>query len=147
MRPDLDKYLAEFDSAVLTGVDADGYPFSVRCRPEPAGKQALRVTLPEDVSIRPGPAGLLCHSHDKRLLRLQSFVVRGRLEKAQGHWTFHPREFRPGLGLGGTVPMMRAVSAARRRAGRYLGSRGLARPRIRWDSLNAAKVRARHQSR
>ena len=51
--------LADFGSAVLTGVDASGYPFSLRCQPEPDGvAQVLRVRVPQYANIQPGPAGL-----------------------------------------------------------------------------------------
>ena len=35
MWAEITKYLYEFESAVLSGLDEAGYPFSERCRPYP----------------------------------------------------------------------------------------------------------------
>jgi hypothetical protein len=63
------EHLADFPSAVLTGVDAEGYPFSIRCRPEPDGDtQVMWIRLPaNNTPIQPGPASLLYHKHDENL--------------------------------------------------------------------------------
>jgi hypothetical protein len=60
------KHLPGFESAVLTGLDTEGYPYSVRCRPytDPVGR-VLRMRLPAGGTMRPGPASLLCHRHDE----------------------------------------------------------------------------------
>lgn len=53
------KNLAAFPSAVLTGLDADGYPFSVRVKPQPdSTRQVLHVQLPPEMPIRPGGAAV-----------------------------------------------------------------------------------------
>ena len=73
--------LADFPTAVVTGVDDTGYPFSLRCKPEPDhSTQTLRLHLPEGTRIRVGPASLLCHRHDEQLWNLKSFLVRGEVE-------------------------------------------------------------------
>jgi hypothetical protein len=103
MWPEIREHLYQFDSAVLTGLDAGGYPFSVRCRPYPdkSGAEVLRVALPADTPIRPGPASLLCHRHDENLWNLKSFLVRGSLGHDVGGWNFEPIRFFPGVGIGG----------------------------------------------
>ena len=82
MWPELLRRLPRFPSAVLTGLDASGRPVSVRCQPTPDQQaQVLRVAIPDGLELAPGPAGLLCHHHDEQLWRLNSFLVRGGLER------------------------------------------------------------------
>lgn len=132
------KHLADFSSAVLTGVDQAGYPFSVRCKPEPdADEQVLRVQVPEYTNIQPGPAGLLCHKHDEQLWNLKSFILRGSLERGVNGWIFCPHRLTPGAGIGGLFGMVRFLRSGRRIAKRYLDERGLERPSIPWDRVNA----------
>jgi hypothetical protein len=144
MWAEITKYLYQFESAVLSGLDEEGYPFSVRCRPYPdaSGAEVLRVWLPPHTVLRPGPASLLCHSHDENLWNLRSFLVRGVLKKDDGGWSFEPVQFIPGAGIGGFPAMIRFFTGARRNARRYLKKRRLARPRILWDEINAAKKKA-----
>ena len=144
MWAEITRYLYRFESAVLSGLDDAGYPFSARCRPYPdaSGAEVLRVWLPPDTPLRPGQASLLCHSHDEKLWNLESFLVRGVLIKDDGGWSFEPRQFVPGAGIGGLPAMIRFFTGSRRRAGRYLKKRGLARPRISWDEINAVKKEA-----
>jgi hypothetical protein len=141
MRAEITRHLYEFESAVLSGLDEEGYPFSVRCRPYPdtTGAEALKIWLPPGTPIRPGPASLLCHSHDENLWNLKSFLVRGVLVKDAGGWSFEPGRFIPGLGIGGLPAMIRFFFGSRRKASRYLRERNLARPSIPWDEINAAK--------
>ena len=129
MWDDLMKHLPDFESAVLTAVDDEGYPFSVRCWPYPeAVVEVLRVQLPADMPIEPGPASLLCHKHDENLWNLQSFLVRGVLNRDERGWCFEPRRFVPGAGIGGLPATLRFFINSRRNATRYLEKRGLARP-------------------
>jgi hypothetical protein len=55
---DLVRSLARYPTAVLTVNDATGYPFSVRCVPEPdPARQVLKVTMPRIWTprrVRPG---------------------------------------------------------------------------------------------
>ena len=130
MWSDITKHLPAFESAVLTGVDAEGYPFSVRCWPYPDGALArmLRVQLPAGTLIQPGPASLLCHKHDENLWNLRSFLVRGALSRDERGWSFEPLRFIPGAGIGGLPAMARFFIGSRRNARGYLKKRGLARP-------------------
>ena len=143
MWDDIIKHLPDFESAVLTGVDAEGYPFSVRCRPDlDDAAEVLRVQLPSGTPLQPGPAGLLCHKHDENLWKLKSFLVRGTLSRDERGWKFEPLRFIPGAGIGGLPAMARFFTGSRRNAARYLKKRGLARPRIPWDEINAVKKQA-----
>ena len=138
------RHLPSFESAVLTGLDGEGYPYSVRCRAriDPTAR-TLRVRLPTAVSLRPGPASLLCHGHDKNMWNLKSFLVRGTLTRDDPGWSFLPQRFVPGAGIGGPMGTVRFVIGSRRNARRYLKKRGLPRPRIPWGEINAIKAQAR----
>ena len=130
------RYLRKYPSAVLTGLDSTGYPFSVRCQSVPDDLlQALRVAVPDAIDLRPGPASLLCHSHNLFLWNLHSFLVRGSLERIHGSWIFRPAHFVPGIGVGGLAGMIRFATSKRRAANRYLQRRGLERPKVPWSEL------------
>ncbi len=143
MWDEIAEHLPGFESAVLTGLDAEGYPYSVRCRPrtDPV-RRVLRVRLFEGIPVRPGPASLLCHSHDENLWNLKSFLVRGELGRDARGWKFHPQRFIPGAGIGGPASMLRLFAGSRRTARRYLERRGLPRPRVPWEEIIAIKARA-----
>ena len=143
MWDEITKSLAQFPDAVLTTVEADGYPLSIRCQPQAdAATRVLRVPTAGGVDLRPGPASLLCHSHDENLWKLRAFLVRGRIETGDGSWVFHPQKFIPGGGMGGPLGDVRAIVGARRTAKRYLTQRGLARPAIPWDRIKAKRHQA-----
>lgn len=132
------KYLPDFSSAVLTGVDAAGYPISVRCKPEPSTEsKVIRVQVPECAGIKAGPAGLLFHQHDEQMWNIKSFLLRGKIEKESRGWIFHPQRFAPGWGIGGLISMVRLVRSGRQTAKNYLRKRDLNRPKIQWDEIRA----------
>jgi hypothetical protein len=135
------KSLAIFSSAVLTGLDADGYPFSVRCTLRPDHeRQVLNVHLPAASGIQPGLAGLLCHSHDEWLWNLKSFGIQGRLEQEAGGWVFHPLRFIPGAGMEGPLGQFRMIQKGRKSAQQYLEKRGLPRPAVDWQGIKALRA-------
>jgi hypothetical protein len=103
------------------------------------------VDIRLETPVGPGPASLLCHRHDENLWNLKSLLVRGTLVRGDGEWTFRPERFVPGAGIGGPTAMVRFVAGARKTAGRYLEKRGLARPRIPWDEINAIKAQIREE--
>jgi hypothetical protein len=132
MWPELLRRLPRFASAVLTGLDTSGHPVSVRCQPTPDPQaQVLRVAVPDGLGLAPGPAGLLCHHHDEQLWRLDSFLVRGGLERHDQGWVFRPYQL-----VGGMRPTpvgnLRLMRTGRRTAKRYLAARSLRRPKIPW---------------
>jgi hypothetical protein len=139
-------HLDEYRNAVLTGLDARGYPYSVRCSPRPDGAtRTLLMRASPGTLIQPGPAGLLCHRHDDRLWNQRSFLVRGIIEGEGLQWSFQPQQYIEGVGYGGMLGLVRFVIGARRAANAYLAKRGLPRPSIPWDAVIAAK-RAAHPS-
>ncbi len=148
MWDELYKYLPTYPGAVVTDIGRSGYPFSIRCRPEhDAGARVLRVLLPEYADIQPGPAGLLCHTHDEQLWNLKSVLVRGSLEQDSKGWLFRPQQFIPGAGIGGMIGMIKFLRDGRRTTKQYLNKRGLTRPTIAWEEIHATwaevkKIRA-----
>ncbi len=130
MWAEIERRAPEFESAVLTGLDAQGNPYSLRCRPElDRDAQVLRVCMPTSSEIVPGPAGLLYHRHDERLSGLASFLVRGTLVQDGRGWAFHPLRYVPGVGVQGLRGWLRFVLDGRRNARRYLAKRGWSPPR------------------
>jgi hypothetical protein len=131
------KYLSEFPSAILSGCDNLGYPYSVRCIPIPdANKQVLQLQLSEVAALQPGPASLLCYEHDEWIDNMRSFVVRGTLEQGDG-WLFRPEQFIPGVGIGFLGGMPNFARESRRVSKRYLEKRGLSRPQVDWDEVDS----------
>ena len=144
MWDEIEKYLPTFPSAVLNALDAEGRPYSVRCRPGiKRSERILRLDLSAESAFRSGPASLLCHGHDEELWNLKLFLVRGRLERGEDGWTFVPGRFIPGAGIGGALSTVRAIVEMRRSAAAYLKKRGLARPRIPWGEIEAVKAQAK----
>ena len=130
--------LGRYDSAVLAAHGTDGYPVSARCVPAPDERAGtFSLTLSDDPGFVAGPAWLLCHYHDLGLWSLRSFGARGSLERTPEGWRFRPATFVPGMG--GIVATARLFLAGRRRARRYLVSRGLLPPAVPWDRINAIK--------
>lgn len=143
MWPEILTRLQDFSSAVLTGLDADGYPTSVRCHPQPDhDAKVLQVEVPGDLEILPGPAGLLCHQHDEQLWRLKSFLVRGTLEHDHQGWVFRPGRLVRGMDRT-LVSNLQLMRSGRRTTKRYLAARGLSRPAVPWSQLAALKEEAR----
>jgi len=122
MWTEIEKYLPLFESAVLSATDGEGYPYSVRCRPEqdrPAG--TLRIDLAGGTNVQAGPASLLYHSHDEEL------------------WT---EKFIPSVGIGGPLGTVRMVLGVRKATAAYLNKRNLERPRIPWAEIADLKEEA-----
>jgi hypothetical protein len=135
---DLLKYSAQFKSAVLTGLDADGYPYSIRCFPAiNESRQLIRVAPANGAAIEPGRAGLLFHRHNEQLWDLKIFQVRGRLEQDSQGWLFYPEQLIHGSGLRHPLHAVATIFNMRRAAKMYLAKRGLPRPRIPWQDIKA----------
>lgn len=136
MWDDLVRHLGGFPDGVLTWVDGDGCPASVRCLPRADhDRRVLSLGRVPGATPSAGPASLLCHSHDDRLGRLRSFLVRGQLGPDGPDWVLTPGALVPGPGVAGPLADLRTFLAARRRAGRYLARRQLARPAVPWQRL------------
>ena len=130
----IQRYLPEFDSAVLTGLDETRRPYSLRCSVRLADR-ALALTLSPHMPLQAGPASLLFHKHDERLWNLKSFLLRGPLVERKDDWRFRPETFVPGVGIGGLLSYVRFLVSGRRTTTRYLRQRGLARPQVAWDEF------------
>ena len=139
--------LRDFTDAVLTAMDSSGYPVSLRCRPSPSPEEgALRVPAPSWFDGVPGPASLMCHSHDDELGKLQGFFVRGELDRDGGELVFHPARFSRSV-AGSPLEILRLGRQTRRAARRYLKHRGLERPKVPWERIEAAKKQAQERRR
>ena len=115
---------------------SDGYPYSLRCRPAlNAERQVLAMDLPPGVPLQAGPACLLCHTHDEHLWNLKSFVLRGTLERQAGSWVFVPRQFIPGMGIGGWRSYLRFVRHGRAATRAFFAKRGQPVPKVAWSEL------------
>ena len=143
MWAEIARYVPTFRDAVLSAPDGAGYPCSVRCAPRlDAAGRIVRVAVPPGVELRPGPASLLCHSHDEQLWHLRSCNVRGTLERDEQGWLLRPSRFIAGGGTGGALATLRLVRDLRRTAGRYLATRGLPAPVVPWERIKEAKATA-----
>jgi hypothetical protein len=130
------KHLPEYQTGVLTGIDAEGYPYSLRCKPQiDTTQQILRISLPDYVTIKPGPASILCHYHNEKLWDLKNFVLRGTIEQSNSVWLFRPTQFI--AGAGNYKGLFKLIQDGRRAAKQYLIKRNLNRPRIPWDKIKA----------
>jgi hypothetical protein len=129
-------YLCSFPDAVLTGINTQGYPVSVRCHPQvDETEHVLRVRLPADIQILPGPAGLLCHSHDEKLWHQKSFALQGTLEHQGDSSLFHVQRFLPGINMAGSPGLLTTLIHVRRTMKRILRKRGLPQPSVPWDQM------------
>jgi hypothetical protein len=133
------KWLGKFDEAVLTVLDADGYPVSVRvgALTYDAATGKLPAALPDVLRAVEGPANLLCHYHDEKMWKLKAIQVRGRLEKRNGEWDFVSTSFKapPKLAL------LSFLKDIRTSAQKYLDKRGLERPEVNWAAVKEIKRR------
>jgi len=129
--------LATYTSAVLVTRTDDGMPSLRRVRvtgPGAAGR--LRLFLPPDADLRPGPASLLAHFHDEQLWSLRSVVVVGELIDTDP-WTFRPERIVGGGGSVNPVRLVREMRRLRSTARGYLEKRSLARPEVAWSGIRA----------
>ena len=90
------KELAKFPEAVLSALDPEGYPVSVRQsapRYDPAAGR-FTVVWPPDLPVAEGLATVLCHYHDEKLWNIKQLQIKGRLEREADHWVFTSSAFR-----------------------------------------------------
>jgi hypothetical protein len=138
------EWFNKFDGAVLTVVDSDGYPASIRVDPRAydVATGELPTTLSDELHAAEGPAGLLCHSHDEKLWNLQMIDIKGHIEKRQDAWAFVVGDFQPPSKLA----FLSFIRGARRAANKYLERRGLKRPEVNWAAVKEIQRRARTAS-
>jgi len=142
---EITRTMAQYDTAVLTFVDAAGFPLSVRCVPQMDGtRQVIRVKLPPDVVAQPGPASLMSHYHDNQMWNLRGYNVVGELEKeGEEGWVLRPRRLLPGLDSGGMLAQFKMLVKSRRVVQQYLDKRGLSRPKVDWAGIKKLQAEAR----
>jgi hypothetical protein len=137
------KWLGKFDEAVLTGLDADGYPVSIRVdsRNYDATTGRLPAPLPSALRFVEGPANLLSHSHDEKLWHLNAIQIKGRLETRDGGRVFQSTSF----DAPSKLVFFQFLANARRAGQKYLDKRGLQRPTINWSAVKEIQRRGSAQ--
>jgi hypothetical protein len=120
-----------YDTAVLSVVAPDGFPFSMRV-PVSADRRSRLVFIDADATVAPLQPGLACvtaHDHEPDLAWRRNFHVRGDLVERGGGWALVPHRLVPGFELppGGsltrTIGNFGKIRRFRRRAKRELRSR------------------------
>jgi hypothetical protein len=135
------KWLGKFEKAVLTTLDSDGYPVSVRVdsRAYDAATGELRATLPGALHVVEGPANLLCHYHDEKLWKLNAITIKGRVENRDGSWVFATTSFNAPSKLA----MLSFIKGVRSAGKKYLDRRDLDRPEVDWAAVKEIQRRAK----
>jgi hypothetical protein len=127
----IDELGRRYDTAVLSLVAPDGFPFSARVPVEPdAGAGRIRLGgSPTGLPLEPGLACLTAHAHAPDFTWQQNFQVRGDLVRDGDGWALRPARLVGGFELppGGTFGAMRAnfskIRRFRRIARRELAKR------------------------
>ena len=132
------KAIAKFEEGVITALDTDGYPVSVRQTKLPYDAQSgtMAVTLPEALGAAPGPANLLCHFHDDKLWSLRSIEISGRVERRDGGWRFVTEKFDPPS----TIAMIRGMQSSMKA---YLARRNLPVPVVDFAAVKRMQANAK----
>ena len=115
----IDELGERYDTAVLSYVAPDGFPFSARV-PIGVDRAARRVRVEAEPVGAPLEAGLACvtaHDHHPDFKWQRNFQVRGDLVRDDGGWAIVPHKLVGGFELppGGMVPALRANFAKARR--------------------------------
>jgi hypothetical protein len=120
-----------YDTAVLSFVAPDGFPFSVRV-PITTDRKAKAVRIdaePVGAPLQPGLACVTAHAHEENFTWQRNFQVRGDLVEDAGAWTLVPHklvggfELPPASALQRTIMNFRKVRRFRRIAKRELAER------------------------
>ena len=137
------KWLGKFNDAVLTVLDTDGYPASVRvdARKYDAATGQLPAELPDQLRCAEGPANLLCHYHDENLWNIKFIQIKGRIEERNSAWVFQSTVFNAPSKLA----MLSAMRSASTSAQKYLDKRGLQRSAVNWAAVKEIQRRASQQ--
>jgi hypothetical protein len=137
---------SEYATAVLSIVDSDGYPVSVRCLThlDPARQIFTFPTPPEQAISWRGKACLLFHQFNERLEGLRQIVILGELICEEGLLTLQVSKFVTANGKENTDRMPHASSPihmlqffwlGRSKAHAYLAKRGTPWPPIPYDEI------------
>jgi hypothetical protein len=131
------------DSALLSGCDANGFPFNVRCVPTAETRtRRIALDIPDQAGIVPGKASLLMHSHDEELWNLAQFLVRGTLVRTAEGCYFVPASTSGSPRPSSMIEGMKNLWAMRKRANSYMRRRGIDRPKVPWDEVRTLQDRA-----
>src|SRR3989440_3760433 len=101
-----------YDSAVLSLVSPDGFPFSARV-PVELDRDARRISIgppPLGVPLQPGLACLTAHDHAPDFTWQRNFQIRGDLVEEESGWSLTPAKLVGGFELppGGALARYRA---------------------------------------
>ncbi len=134
--------IKKYPEGVLTGLDARGYPFSVRQTELAfdAAQGTLPVSIPATLQPVAGLANLLCHFHDDNLWNMHMISVKGRIELRGSGWVFVASEFTPPSLIDQFRRMSKTATA-------YLEKRGLPRPSVNFAAIDSLWQRARKLGR
>lgn len=101
-----------YETAVLSVVAPDGYPFSIRV-PVSTARRGRTIQVDAHPSpalpLHPGPACVTAHDHHDRLEWSRSFQVRGHLLGDRNGWNVVPQQVIDGFELPPVGPLTRAV--------------------------------------
>lgn len=133
------QWLGKFDEAVLTALDADGYPVSIRIDPRnyDATTGTLPATFPSALRATAGPANLMSHSHDEKMWHLNAIQIKGRLESRDGGWVFQSTNF----DAPSKLAFIQFLANTRTGGQKYLDKRGLPHPAINWAAIKEIQRR------
>lgn len=135
-----------YSSGVLSSVDANGYPISVRCTAHlDASRQVFTFPNPPALAANwRGKACLLFHQFNERLEGLRQMVILGELVSEDGLLALHVSKFVTANGRPNTDKMPHASSPllllqfwllGRRNARAFLARRGKPWPPIPYDEI------------
>jgi hypothetical protein len=128
-----------YTDAVLSVVEADGYPCSTRCAVMLDDRREVITfaSLPQLASSWRGPASLLFHRHDDRLENQYQLMIRGHLVQQDDSLELRPTHFVTANGsltgdrmphAGAPLQLIQFMLLGRRQAARYLRRRNVAWP-------------------
>jgi hypothetical protein len=101
-----------YETAVLSVVAPDGYPFAIRV-PVNTAKRGRTIHIDAEpaatLPLLPGPACVTAHDHDEGLEWSRNFQVRGHLLGDRNGWNVVPQKVVDGFELPPVGPLTRAV--------------------------------------
>jgi hypothetical protein len=110
----VDELGRRYESAVLSFVAPDGFPFSIRV-PVGVDRRARLIHIdaePVGAPLQPGLACITAHDHEESLRWQRNFQVRGDLvEHSSGGWAVVPHRVVDGFELPPTGPLSRTVTS------------------------------------
>lgn len=135
-----------YPTAVLSIVDSEGYPLSIRCdvRLDAVRQAAIIADPPAQAAAWRGEACLLYHQFNEGLEGLREMVILGELGSADGLLTLHVKKFLTANGRQDTDQMPHASSPWHmmqffwlgwRNARAYIAKRGAPWPPIPFDAI------------